>query len=193
MLHGLGSNQEEWQSFVQELIVSGYGFFSYDARGHGKSTITSDGKQFSYQNFGAPGAKSQWPKMITDLGEAVLFLAKGKKARAKNIGLIGASMGANVALIYAATNENIPVVVLLSPGLNYVGFDTREAIQRFHQRPIAIAVSIGDTYALQSSQFLYRQIQENQRAIFIPAEKGHGVGMFGGKFDKELLRWLSQH
>lgn len=192
LLHGLGSGQDEWQAFAGELVAQGYGFLSYDARGHGKSMVTADGKQVSYQNFGAPGPKSQWNRMITDLGDAVMFLANEKKVRTKKIGIIGASVGANVALIYAATNEEIPVVVLLSPGVNYAGFGTLDAVQWFHKRPIAIAASEGDTYAYQSSQLLIQQIQDNKRAKFMPTEKGHGVEMFGGKFDKVLLRWLAQ-
>jgi len=193
LLHGLGSNQDEWQKFAGELVAQGYGFLSYDARGHGKSTLTIDGKQVSYQNFGAPGPKSQWTRMITDLGDSVMFLVNEKKVRTKNIGIIGASVGANVALIYSATNEAIPVVVLLSPGINYAGFGTMDAIQWFHKRPIAIAASEADTYAYQSSQLLIQQIQENSRAEFMPTEKGHGAEMFGGKFDKVLLRWLARH
>jgi alpha-beta hydrolase superfamily lysophospholipase len=193
LLHGLGSDQDEWQKFAGKLVARGYGFLSYDARGHGKSTLTADGKQVSYQDFGAPGPKSQWNRMITDLGDAVMFLANEKKVRANNIGIIGASVGANVALIYSATNEAIPVVVLLSPGINYAGFGTLDAIQWFHKRPIAIAASQGDTYAFQSSQLLFQQIQENRRANLMPAEKGHGVEMFGGKFDKVLLRWLAKN
>ena len=68
-----------------------------------------------------------------------------------------------------------------------------DAIQWFHKRPIAIAASEGDTYAFQSSQLLYQQIQENNRAELMPTEKGHGVEMFGGKFDKVLLRWLARY
>jgi pimeloyl-ACP methyl ester carboxylesterase len=191
LLHGLGSNQDEWQGFAGELIAQGYGFLSYDARGHGKSTVMADGKAISFETFGPGAPNSQWSRMVTDLSSAVLYLVNEKKLRTNKIGLIGASLGANVALVYASSNEQIPVVVLLSPGLNYAGVGTLDAIQAFHKRPIALAASPGDTYAYQSTQLLSQQLADNKRAVFIEGAKGHGVNMFDNKFDKVLLRWIA--
>lgn len=193
LLHGLGSNQDEWQGFARELVQQGYGFLSYDARGHGKSTSMADGRQISYETFGPGAPNSQWSRMVTDLGSAVMYLANEKKLRTNKIGIIGASLGANVALVYASSNEQVPVVVLLSPGLNYAGVGTLDAVQAFHKRPIALAASPGDTYAYQSTQLLSQQVADNRRAGFLEASKGHGVNMFDGKFDKTLLRWLANH
>lgn len=191
LLHGLGSSNDEWQSLEVRLVKSGYGFLAYDARGHGKSTFTRDGNTISYETMKA----EQWAKMVKDVEMAVGFLRFQKNVPEKNIGLIGASMGANISLLYAATHEAVPVVVLLSPGMNYVVFNIASSIASFQKRPIAIAASPGDNYAYQSSQLLFNQIQSNPKAVLLSAEKGHGVAMFGGKdkLEKNLMQWLSKY
>ncbi|MFH1367842.1 MAG: alpha/beta fold hydrolase [Elusimicrobiota bacterium] len=189
LLHGLGSTNEEWQSFAVHLVRAGYGFLAYDARGHGKSVFTRDGKQLSYENF----VPSQWNLMIQDVGSAVSFLMNEKKIQEKRIGLIGASMGANVSMLYAASNEAVPMVVLLSPGVNYVLFNISNAVSSFQKRPVAIAVSPNDTYAYQSSQLLFRKIEMNKRAVLLTAAKGHGVEMFDGRFERRLLQWIAKY
>ena len=193
LLHGLGSTQEEWQSFSDRLAAAGYGVLSYDARGHGKSTSYADGRKLSYTKFGPPGPGSQWGNMTDDLGEAINFLASKKGIPVKKIVLIGASIGANICLIYAAKTPEIPLVVLLSPGLNYAGFGTLGSIESFAKRPIAIAASPSDSYAYQSSILLFQRIQGSKKAAFLQGPAGHGVQMFDGKFDSQLLKWIVNH
>ncbi len=193
LLHGLGSGQDEWQSLSDKLVSAGCGVLSYDARGHGRSTMTAGGRKISYTEFGPPGPGSQWDKMPADLGLAIAFLNDQKNIPTNRIGLIGASIGANICLIYAAKAPVIPVVVLLSPGLNYAGFGTMSSIGAFTKRPILFAASPTDTYAYQSSILLYQKVQANPKAAFLTGASGHGVQMFDGKFDKQLLKWILSH
>jgi alpha-beta hydrolase superfamily lysophospholipase len=194
LLHGLGSNQEEWQPFIGKLIKRGYGILSYDARGHGESIHTKGNADISYESFGPPGNHSPWNKMPSDLDTAVSFLTKTKNIPVKRIGIMGASLGANVALIYAAGHPSIPVVVLLSPGLSYAGLNTAPAIAEYGNRPLAIAVSTGDTYAYQSSCMLYKEIKENKKStIMYGSDSRHGVQMFNNAFDTQLLKWIGKN
>lgn len=192
LLHGLASNQEEWQPFVRSLVLRGYGFLSYDARGHGQSTFSTKGEKISYESFGAPEPDSQWNRMADDLRVGVNFLVNVKNIPKKKIGLMGASLGANVCLIYASQDKDMHQIILLSPGLNYAGLSTSDSITALNDRAIAIAASPGDTYAYQSSSLLYQKIQSNKRAVFITGSNSrHGVQMFDGIFDKKILNWLS--
>lgn len=194
LLHGLASNQEEWQPFIRKLVQAGYGFLSYDARGHGESTVTAGGQPVSFERFGAPGPGSPWSKMPADLKEAVNFLVTVKGINANKIGLAGASLGANVCLVYAAENPSISPVILLSPGLNYAGIDAAKAVSGLTNRSVLFAASPGDSYAFQSSHLLYQQIQSNKRAEFLTGDNNrHGVQMFDGKFENKLLKWLNRH
>ncbi|OGS18492.1 MAG: hypothetical protein A2219_03610 [Elusimicrobia bacterium RIFOXYA2_FULL_50_26] len=191
LLHGLGSNQEEWQSFIQKLVKRGYGFLSYDARGHGESTLDANGQKISFENFGAPGPGSQWNAMVADLEQAIEFLLKEKKISRKRIGLMGASLGANICIIETGRDKEIPVAVLLSPGLNYAGIVTSKAIEGCNDRPVLIAASPGDTYAWQSSTLLSQALAKNKKALFVTGEGNrHGVQMFDGKLENRILGWL---
>jgi pimeloyl-ACP methyl ester carboxylesterase len=73
LLHGLASSKEEWLSFGQHLNRQGWGWFAFDARGHGDSSLTrgADGGANGYKYFGAPGRGSDWERMIDDVGAAV--------------------------------------------------------------------------------------------------------------------------
>ncbi len=191
LLHGLGSNQEEWQAFAHKLLSAGYGFLSYDARGHGESIKRKNGLTITYQSFGTQGNDSGWAQMTGDLEKAVKYLTNVKGIAGKRIGIMGASLGANVALVYSAGNTDIKPIVLLSPGMDYAGIRTESAILRLSDRPVLIAAAPADTYAFQSAQLLYQSIQQNKKAALLIGENGfHGVQMFDGKFDQKLINWL---
>ncbi len=193
LLHGLGSGKGEWQKFAALLQKAGYGYLLYDARGHGQSTETADKKHISYESFGRPRPGSGWSKMVQDLGAAVAFLGKTKKILPASIGLGGASLGANVCLVYAAEVKEINPVLLLSPGMEYAGLRADTVITSYQRRPLILAASARDPYAYESSQFLYRTLQGNQQAVFLTAPSGHGVEMFDGNFEQKLLREIRKY
>lgn len=199
LLHGLASSQDEWQEFVHDLTRQGYGFLSYDARGHGKSLVIQDGMKLTYESFGSPAKNSNWEKMISDLDCAVNFLISNKNIRPSKIGLIGASLGANVCLLYAANNNSVNPVVLLSPGIDYAGLNTSQAILSFKgtknkYRPIAIIASTNDTYAFQSACYLYKQIESNKKAVLIQGpNSNHGVQMLDKAMVRKIFSWISNY
>ena len=192
LLHGLGSNKEEWNYFETKLTEKGFGFFAYDMRGHGESVSKKDGTTLDYQTFGKPSPGSNWNKMVDDLAKAVNFLITNEKLKRNQIGLIGASIGANVSLIYGSSYNHVGTIVLLSPGLSYQGLETLDYIKAYKKGKIAVAASPQDNYAFRSSEILFKKIRNNPQAKFIETESGHGVNMFDGEFDKELIAWLAK-
>jgi len=194
LLHGLGSSKNEWQSFATKLQKHGYGFFAYDARGHGASNFYANKTIIDYRAFSYGGDGSQWSKMPSDLASAVDYLKTNLSIKPSKVGIIGASLGANVALTFAANNKIIQQLVLLSPGLNYAEVKTEESIEAFSKRPIFIAASPGDTYAYNSSQILYSKVKQNKNAVFQNGSANlHGVAMFNENFDHQLLAWIEKH
>lgn len=189
-LHGLGSNQEEWQDFIRRLVKYGYGFLSYDARGHGESIKTEDGKTITYERFKMNAPDSHWNKMIDDLGKAVEYLQNKRRIPLKRINIMGASLGANIALNYASSNDKISKTILLSPGISYAGINTTDHIAKFDKRPILLVASPDDTYSYQSCHLLYKHIKSNKKAKFFSASKGHGVIMLNKRLRVKLINWL---
>ncbi|OGS22136.1 MAG: hypothetical protein A2252_04630 [Elusimicrobia bacterium RIFOXYA2_FULL_39_19] len=195
LLHGLASAKGEWEGFEKKLEARGYGYFAYDLRGHAGSCKTNNSQEISISQFTTAGPGSQWERMVTDINSAIKYLRY--KGIAKNkVGLIGASLGANVALVYASKNEFIPIAVLLSPGWNYAGIETNEAIKNYGARPIALGASPGDAYAYSTATqmtMVANQLKGNAY-FFEGAQARHGVQLFDaqGVFESKLLDWLDK-
>lgn len=111
LVHMLNRDRHTWDKFAGELQDNGYAVLSFDSRGHGQSTRQGGSERlwidFSYDDF---------RDMEMDLKAAHSFL---NGMGSERVSIIGASIGANTALVYSDNNEDIDSLVLLSPGLNY--------------------------------------------------------------------------
>jgi pimeloyl-ACP methyl ester carboxylesterase len=192
LLHGLGSNKQEWLPFTRRLTAEGQGFLIYDARGHGDSIQMTDGKPINYRDFRTAGTGSQWEAMIGDVGSAVLFLQSQFSLPIKRIGLGGASLGANVALVYASAQREITPVFLLSPGLQYAGVDSELPFKIYAPRPVLAAATRGDVYASMSLQQLAGLRSDAACQVIENPGTAHGVAMLNDAFSKTLLEWMKQ-
>jgi dienelactone hydrolase len=192
MLHGLGSVKEEWNNFAAELEKEGYGYLLLDLRGHGGSCRYEDGREIRYNYFTATGRDSQWSRMPGDLAKAVKYLHRSMKIPVDRIGLMGASLGANICLVYSSGNKAIPLVAVLSPGWEYAGLGIKDAALAYGRRPAFVAASPQDRYAYESSRALFSILLKNgSPAVFEEGrESRHGVQMFDGIFDKNLIGWI---
>ena len=67
------------------------------------------------------------------------------------VSIIGASIGANIALNYAVSDHSVKSVILLSPGLDYMGVTTLAPITQY-KNPIYIAGAEGDSQSVKDSR-----------------------------------------
>lgn len=169
LLHGLGAGRSEWKSFIARLSRRGWGSLALDARGHGES----GGPR--YTEF---RTAERWAAIDRDLDAAVGFL-KGKGIPPARVVPGGASIGANLALRLAAREKDLPFAVLMSPGYDYQGLRIEEPLRSF-DRPLVLAASDTDVYALRSVAFSLRLAKDPETRLF-RAVSGHGVGMLDGK------------
>ncbi|MFA6091925.1 MAG: alpha/beta fold hydrolase [Elusimicrobiota bacterium] len=183
MLHGVGASRREWDPIVPDLQKLGFGVLQFDARGHG----ASGGAPYSSYR-----TAQDWLALGQDLDAAIDFLKKNGVPEGR-IGLMGASIGANLSLRAALAHPKIPFAVLLSPGWDYRGVESAESFLRF-QKPLLYAASADDPYSAETCR-RFSLSAKNRAALFIQGGSGHGVQMFSGevnrRFRKELLRWLS--
>lgn len=119
-LHMMPATKESWNVLADRLQQEGYAGIAIDLRGHG----ASDGGPQGFAQF--TDAEHQDSKR--DIDAAVDFL-KGVGARDERIILIGASIGANLALQYVAHHRGFKKMVLLSPGLDYHGIAAKPLIE----------------------------------------------------------------
>ncbi len=185
LLHMLRTDKSYWVDFANSLKDKGYYVLAIDLRGHGKSLNKNDQK-ITWQQFN----ENDFKNMVLDVKAAKLFLLENG-LNEKNIGIIGASIGANTALNYAASDEEIRFVALLSPGLDYRGVKTEEAI-KVYDRPIFIAASKEDEPSASSSLKLY-DLAVGKKELKMYENAGHGTWMFSKtNLKDELISWIEE-
>ena len=172
LLHMLGRAKEDWRVFGDLLKSSGYAAIALDLRGGG--------------NVGKA-------KLIGDARAGYAFLARQQEVDAARLGVIGASIGANAALLFAVEEPRVKCAALLSPGLNYRGVATDWAITQM-KRPLLLVASDDDDYSAQSVRRL-EQLATGLKTVKIYSRAGHGTEIFAANagLDQELLAFLKAH
>jgi dienelactone hydrolase len=139
LVHMLSRSHHEWDSTAQALSAAGFAVLALDLRGHGGSSGSfADGLASMQQDV---QAALDWLKARPDV-------LSGK------IGIAGASLGASLAVIAAASDGAVRSVALLSPGGEYRGVRCEASMRRFADRGGAamLVAATGDPYALRTAR-----------------------------------------
>jgi acetyl esterase/lipase len=86
--------------------------------------------------------------MALDVQAAVAYLSARVGGRA--VGVVGASLGASLAIIAAAEMPQVRAVALVSPVLDYRGVRLEAAVKKYGARPLLLLASSEDPYALRT-------------------------------------------
>lgn len=144
LIHTLGTDKSRWAHFMQRARQAGYTSLAYDIRGHGESR-QQNGETVSFRSFN----ENDWKAALSDIAAAKeTLLSAGVDP--ENIAIVGASIGANLALTFAKGDPQIQAVVLVSPGETYRGVEILSVMEHFHKRPVLILATEGDTYSAAS-------------------------------------------
>jgi dienelactone hydrolase len=117
--------------------------------------------------------------MLGDVGAAFDFLAKQKNVDPNRVGIIGASYGSSLTIIYAADNPKVAAVALLSPGTNYFGnMQTEPAVAKYRDRPLFMTAAEDDPDSFNSVTKLSEVTGAPKRAVVVTVPKGgHGTAL----------------
>jgi alpha-beta hydrolase superfamily lysophospholipase len=159
LVHMLHRSRRDFDALASRLASEGIGALALDLRGHGDSQ-GSVGQDF------AP--------MVGDVKAARRFLA-GRSDVSGKIGLLGASLGANLAALEAADDPAVASLALLSPSLDYRGLRIETAMRKYGARPVLMVVSDDDPYASRSAHDLEKGTRG--REILSLSGAGHGSTM----------------
>jgi len=101
MIHQGGSSKEEWIALPikNHLLNEGYALFAFDIRMHGKSSKDIEDTMSIFKLFDDP---NRAPK---DLEAVIKFLKEDTRIDNNRIGIMGASVGANLACVGSATTD----------------------------------------------------------------------------------------
>jgi len=183
LLHQWRSDRHSFDEFAKHLQTKGFGVLSIDGRGFGDSIKTTDGKTIS-----AERSDDAVKGMKADVGNAFVFLAKQKNVDPEDIGIIGASYGSSLAIIYASENPIVKAVALLSPGLNYFGnMPTMPAVKKYGNRPLLLVAAENDRASAASVRKLRDGGTNDKFKIQIYSKGGHGTGILKAKVGLEDL------
>ncbi len=193
LLHQWQSDRHSYDEFAKQLQARRINVLSIDGRGFGESVETADGKTVE------PSRTDEAVKgMLGDVGAAFDFLAKQKNVDPAKIGIIGASYGSSLALIYAADNPKVAAVALLSPGLNYFGnMPTEPAIKKYGDRPLFMVAAEDDKESAEAVEKLGGAGNNVRYGAKIFPSGGHGTALFkykdsfnGPPVLAETLEWF---
>ncbi len=186
LVHMLGSDRHAWEPFARALQRAGIATIVFDLRGHGESRHAQRGK-VSRESF----TPADWAAAQLDIDAAVTAL-RARGVDSTRIAIIGASIGANLALNYAAEHPEVAALVLLSPGLEYRGVRTQSAMGRFTPRPVLLMASENDAYAAQSCTTLASEADEAFVELRLFPGASHGTDLLAGSraAAPQIVQWL---
>lgn len=160
LVHMLNRSRRDWDGFASRLAFAGIGALAIDLRGHGDSHYPRT---------------DDYAPMVRDIVGARRFLASRGDVVPSRIGIVGASLGANLAAL-AAADGAFTTLALLSPSLDYRGLRIEPAIKKYAKRPLLLVVSDDDPYARRSALDL-QKLNGSAELLSLNAA-GHGTRMF---------------
>lgn len=139
LVHGQNRSRADWSYLAEKLTSQGYHVIAVDLRGHGAT-----GGEL-------PQPPEDLNPLIADVEAAIAYFEKAGK---KQISVLGADLGANLAANAASKHPSVTSLVLLSPGINIKGVKAGPAIEAYGARPVLIVASSEVAYDLKSAAYL---------------------------------------
>ena len=170
MLHMLRRSPADWDAAASQLSDAGFAVLALDYR--------------SADDLGA---------FAVDVKAAKTFLRERPEVMPNSIGIAGASIGANLAVLDAADDPGVLSIALLSPGIDYKGLRTEAAMKKFGPRPALLAGSTKDPYAARSIRHL-TTIGPGLREVRLTDAVAHGTVLLARDPDliPALVDWFKR-
>jgi len=170
---------DQWTDIAERLQGLGFGVLLFNLRGHGGSSTA-----YYFMN------NAQIAQMHFDVEAAVSFARSRGGAR---VFILGAGLGANLAINQAITDGTIAKVVAVSPGLNYRGNRIDQAPEELEPDRLMLIASLEDVYSVYTVRQLQRRYAEPPR-VHLYNNAGHGVWILkrlGSSVDT-IASWLRE-
>lgn len=177
LLHQYGSRKESWDPLITPLTDAGFGVLAVDQRGHGET-----------------GGDEDWDLAEQDVQRWLDWLREQPGVDPEQLSVVGASIGSNLALRGMANDDRVVTAVALSPGLDYFGRTTADAIATIGPRPIFLVAAQRDTVSADAVRALVQAAEGDVQARIYPRSP-HGTGIFLLEDDlaPAIVNWLEAH
>jgi len=159
----LGQSKDAWQPVAQRLADAGIASLAIDLPG---STVPED-----------PAGLAAWH---LDVRAALGYLASRPDVRPNAIGLAGASLGANLAVLAAVADPRVRALALVSPSLDYRGVRIEAPMRQLGARPAMLVASLRDPYAARTVRELTKDPPGPRDARWAEA-RAHGTALLAAE------------
>jgi alpha-beta hydrolase superfamily lysophospholipase len=176
LVHMLSRNKSDWGALPERIRDAGMTVLTIDLRGHGQSS----------------GSAQSLPDMVQDVRAAVQWLAARPNVRDDAIAVVGASLGASLALLAAAELPQVRAVGAISPSIDYRGLRTDTSlIKRLGARSVWFAASAEDPLAVRTVRDMAAE-PSGPREQLVSNAVAHGTLLLDRDPDvgRALVDWL---
>jgi dienelactone hydrolase len=180
LVHMLHRTRRDWDEVATRLASEGIGALAIDLRGHGES---SGGIE--------EGDAADYSALVRDVAAARRYLTSRGDVQPAHLGIAGASIGANLAVLEASGDPSIASLALLSVSGDYRGLRIEAAMKKYGARPALFVASDEDPYAVRSSKEL-QKAGGGVRELLVLKNAGHGTAMLSRDADlaRALVDWF---
>ena len=176
LVHMLTRTKADWGGLPDRLQDAGITALTFDLRGHGASS----------------GSSQSLAEMVQDVRAATAWLAARQGVRPGAVALVGASLGASLSLLAAVELPAVRTIALLSPSLDYRGLRTDVGlVRRLGARTMWLAASAEDPLALRTLRdFAADTTGPREQVISTTAAHGTALLERDPEVGRALLDWL---
>jgi len=180
LVHMLHRTRRDWDEVATRLASEGIGALAIDLRGHGESSGSIE-----------EGDAADYSALVRDVAAARRYLASRGDVQPSHVGIAGASIGANLAVLEASGDPSIASLALLSVSGDYRGLKIEAAMKKYGARPALFVASDEDPYAVRSSKEL-QKAGGGVRELLMLKNAGHGTAMLSRDADlaRALVDWF---
>ena len=170
LLHMLRRSHVDWDAAAAQLSDAGFAVLALDFR--------------SGEELGA---------YALDVRAAKAFLRERFEVAPGGLGIAGASIGANLAVLDAAEDPGVMSIALLSPGLDYKGLRIETAMKKLGARPALLAGSTKDPYTARTIRHI-TTIGPGLREVRLTDAVAHGTVLLARDPDLigQLVDWFKR-
>jgi len=176
LVHMLTRSKSDWGTLPDRIRDAGMSALTIDLRGHGQSS----------------GSAQDLQAMVQDVRAAALWLASRPNVKGDAIAIVGASLGASLALLAAVDVPQARWLAVLSPSLDYRGLRTDVALlKRLGARSLWLAASDQDPLALRTMREMAAE-PSGPREQHVTTGTAHGTALLERDPDlaRSLVDWL---
>jgi dienelactone hydrolase len=180
LLNMLGRSHRDWDETAARLVDAGFAVLAVDFR---QSPVIDP--------EAADAVLSPYAPLVLDAEAARAYLAARPEVNPGRIGVAGASLGANVAVLAAGNDPSVRSMALLSVSLDYRGLKLEQALKKFGSRPALLVASSEDPFALRSARQAVT-MGDGARELRVLSGAGHGTVMLARDPDlsSALVDWF---